>query len=185
MKSKWIFQCTALASALATVTAPAANVVLEDFEGELQVAPAAQAGWESKGGDTSTAAISKVADAKNGSGAAAIAFDVKSGSWALVQKKVEGADWLKSQPSSITFWVKGSGSGKLEVELEESYTFKWRAEVPLADKEWHQVTLKFTDFKCKEKPAISPPDIVAIKFACFGGAVNAVVDDIQIETANP
>lgn len=157
------------------------SAMIEDFETELAKAPAVQTGWESNGGQFSTATISRVAEVKNGVGAGQIGFEVKPGSWALVQKKVQGADWLGRGPKAISFWLKGNGSGKMTVELEESYTFKWRKEVPLTGKNWQRVTIKFSEFTCTEKPAMSPADLVLVKFVCFDGTQKLLVDDIQVE----
>ena len=98
-----------------------------------------------------------------------------------MQKKVEGAEWLGRGPRAISFWLKGGGTGKMTVELEESYTFKWRKEVLLTGKDWQRVRIKFSEFSCTEKPAMSPADLVVLKFVCFDGKPNVLVDDIQIE----
>jgi hypothetical protein len=114
-------------------------------------------------------------------GAGPIEFSVKPGGWALVQKKVEGSEWLARGPKAISFWLKGGGSGKMTVELEESYTFKWRKEIPLTSKDWSRVTIKFKEFFCEAKPAMSPADLVVVKFVCFDGTSKVLVDDIQVE----
>lgn len=156
-------------------------VVVEDFEKELEKAPAVSTGWESNGGGGSTALVTRIGDAKNGSGAGQVAFDVKPGGWALVQKKVEGAEWLSREPKAISFWLKGSGAGEMTVELEESYVFKWRKKIPLVDTNWHEVTIKFSEFGCDSKPEMNPSSLVVLKFVCFGGTANVVLDDIRIE----
>jgi hypothetical protein len=161
--------------------APGTTAMIEDFELELTRVPDVKTGWESNGGPFSTATITRIAEAKAGVGAGEVGFDVKPGGWALVQKKVEGADWLGRGPKAISFWLKGGGSGKMTVELEESYTFKWRKEVPLTGKDWQKVTIKFSEFACTEKPAMSPADLVAVKFVCFDGAQKLLLDDIQVE----
>ena len=180
----WIGCAVAIFCVAAAVAASGANIMIEDFESELVLAPGVKTGWESNGGEFSTALLSRsMSDAKSGGGAGAIAFNVKPGSWALVQKKIEGAEWLTRGPKAISFWVKGEGTGKMTVELEESYTFKWRKEVPVIDKNWQHVTLNFTDFSCDDKPGMSVPDLVAFKFICFGGALKIRLDDIEIECA--
>lgn len=161
---------------------PKPPVVIEDFEAELTEAPAVKTGWESNGGSFSTAKITRTTDVKNGVGAGQIVFDVKPSGWALVQKKIEGAEWLKMGPKAVSFWLKGGGAGSVTVELEESYRFKWRKEVSLADKSWHLVTLKFSEFLCPEKAEMmSVADLVAIKFVCFSGTPKFQVDDINVD----
>lgn len=178
MKMNWITKCTvATLCTMAAMTASAASVAIEDFESE------SANNWESKGGEGSTASIIWVKDAKRGGGAGQVTFNIKSGSWAQVQKKIAGAEWLKLEPKAISFWLKGEGAGEVTVELEESYTYKWRVKVPLVDKEWHLVTLKLGEFTCDDKPAMSVPDLVAIKFVGFGGAPKFWVDDVQVECA--
>jgi hypothetical protein len=162
------------------------GVVLEDFENDLVGVSTAKTGWESNGGQFSSAKLQRiVANAKNGTGAGEIDFSVKPGGWALVQKKVEGAEWLQRGPKAISFWLKGGGAGKMTVELEESYTFKWRKEVPLTNKEWQRVTIPFKDFVCTDKPEMSVPDLVVVKFVCFDGATKILLDDIQMEFSEP
>lgn len=167
---------------MAPAQSPGASAAIEDFEAELLVAPAEKLGWESKGGELSKASLTRsTSNVKRGAGAGEIAYEVKAGSWALVQKKVEGAAWLSQAPKAISFWVRGGGGGKMTVELEESYTFKWRKEVPLTDTEWHYVKLTFKEFTCADKKDISPADLVAIKFVFYEGASKILLDDIQIE----
>jgi hypothetical protein len=165
--------------------AETSGVILEDFETDLTHAPAVKTGWEANGGQFSTAKLQRVlTNAKSGTGAGEIEFSVKPGSWALVQKKVEGAEWLARGPKAISFWLKGGGAGKMTVELEESYTFKWRKEVPLANREWQRVTIPLKDFVCTDKPEMSVPDLVVVKFVCFDGATKVLLDDIQMEFAD-
>jgi hypothetical protein len=152
------------------------GAIIEDFEKELVKYPDEKTGCQ-----FSTASIARSADVKNGVGAGEITFNVKPGSWALVQKKIEGSEWLGRGPKAISFWVKGGGSGNMTVELEESYTFKWRKEVPLTDKTWHQVKIRFKEFACGDKPVMSPADLVAVKFVCFDGSTKVLLDDVQIE----
>jgi hypothetical protein len=172
----------ALLCAMAPAALPGASAAIEDFEAELQMAPAVKTGWESKGGEFSKASMARsVSNVKRGAGSGEITFEVKQGSWALVQKKVEGAAWLSQAPKAISFWVRGGGVGKMTVELEESYTFKWRKEVPLTDMEWHFVKLSFKEFACADKTDISPADLVAVKFVFYEGTSKILLDDIQIE----
>lgn len=181
---------SAMAAETGEVSAPVSvtggsqvSAMIEDFEADLKKVPEAKTGWECNSGDFSTASIARVAEAKSGTGAGQLGFEVKPGGWALVQKKVEGADWLGRGPKAISFWVKGMGTGKMTVELEESYTFKWRKEVPLTGKDWHRVKIRFDEFTCTDKPAMSPADLVVIKFVCFDGNPKLLVDDIQVEFA--
>lgn len=170
--------------AVSAMTAQGASVAIDDFETDLEKVSELRTGWEAKGSELSTATILKISDAQRGGGAGEVTFDVKPGGWALVQKKVGGSDWLKRQPKSISFWLKGGGAGKMEVELEESYTFKWRKEVPLTNKDWHLVTIKLSEFTCPDKKDMSPADLVVFKFVGLSGALKFVVDDIQVECAD-
>jgi hypothetical protein len=170
--------------AVMTFAASAGSVPIENFEEELVLYPPELTGWEAKGDQFSTATIAKGPEAKNGSGGGTLAFEVKPGAWALVQKKIEGAEWLKLSPNAISFWLKGSGVGSMEVELEESYTFNWRVTVSLTDREWHLVTIPLTDFKCPQKEGISVPDLVVLKFICRSGSPKISLDDIAVECAN-
>ena len=180
----------AAAPAAAAAPAPAAtpatgaseaSVMIEDFEADLKKVPEVKTGWESNEGPSSKASLTRVGDAKDGTGAGQIGFDVKPGSWALVQKKVEGAEWLNQKPKAVSFWLRGSGSGKMTVELEESYTYKWRKEVSLTDRTWHFVKINFKEFACDDKKEMSPADLVMVKFVSHGGSAKILVDDIQFE----
>ena len=167
------------------VTAAAAqaeSIALEDFENDLAEAPAVKTGWESKSGEFSSASMQRsTTDVKRGAGAGEIKFDVKPGSWALVQKKYEGAEWLKRGPKAISFWLRASGAGKMTVELEESYTFKWRKDVPLTDTTWHFVKINLKEFQCDDKRDMSSADLVDVKFVFYAGTGKIFLDDIQFE----
>ena len=126
MKTNRLFRITVLEGfgrlGIATVcmmvaaAAPAASVAIEDFENDLIEAPAVKTGWESKAGEFSSASIVRTtANVKRGVGAGEITFEVKPGSWALVQKKYEGAEWLSRGPKAISFWLRGGGTGKMTV----------------------------------------------------------------------
>lgn len=167
---------------MAAAAMQAASVALEDFETDLVEAPAVKTGWESKAGEFSSAQITRsTTEVKRGAGSGQVVFEVKPGSWALVQKKFEGAEWLARGPKAISFWLRGSGAGNLTVEMEESYTYKWRKEIPLTDTAWHFVKINFKDFACADKKDISPPHLVDVKFVSLGGSATIFIDDVQIE----
>jgi len=168
--------------ALAAGAACGATVMIEDFENELARAPAVKSGWETNGAPGSTASIIRnLADAKAGKASGEVALDVKAGGWALVQKKIEGEEWLSRQPRAISFWLKGGGSGEVTVELEESYAFKWRKKIPLTDVSWQRVTIQLSDFACDSKPQMNVSSLVVLKFVGLGGSPKFLVDDIQVE----
>jgi len=164
-------------------------ILLEDFEHMLRYHPADETGWDIAASARSSCGIERsFQPGSQGTYAGELLFNLKSGGWGRLQRKVENEIWLYQEPEALRFWLKADGSNREAfVEIDESYTFKWQRAFSLSDTNWHLVTLPLNTFTSADKQEMSVRDLSTIKFSIKKGKARFYIDQLEmlVKKAHP
>lgn len=121
-----------------------------------------------------------------------IEFERSRSGWASVSRPVDGRKWAEQGCSTLSFWIRGDGSGELlRVVLRVQTTRPKRDEaysqiLRLDSTNWEQYSLRSFGFKDSAGKALAPEDIQHIRLLQFAknggwGAFKFRVDQISVE----